>query len=54
MMEEIAGSRLPQEHISIVFVSGFKITSLLIFAYGQYVGNQVEWLTLVILAVQGS
>lgn len=50
-MQEIAGSRFP-EHISLV--SGLVVTILLILVYGHYLGSQVEWLTLIILASEGS
>lgn len=53
-MQEIAGSRFPEEHISVVLVSGFMTTTLLILVYGHYLGSQVEWLTLIILASQSS
>lgn len=54
MVQEIAASRFPEEHISVVLVSGFMTTTLLILVYGHYLGSQVEWLTLIILASQGS
>lgn len=54
MVQEIAASRFPEVHISVVLVSGFMTTTLLILVYGHYLGSQVEWLTLIILASQGS
>lgn len=53
MRQEIAGSRSPEEHVSVGLVSAFMITIPQILVYGHYMGSQEEWLTLIILASHG-
>ena len=53
MRQEIAGSRSPEEHVSVGLVSAFMITIPQILVYGHYLGSQEEWLTLIILASHG-